>query len=344
MPETMSETMRHIIEVQLDRVRHESQALFNGHATEALHHAILEISGKLLRPRLLLLAAGYGIESASGTEQDAYDWSHARQAALAIEVAHVGTLYHDDIVDCSSSRRGIPSVHQRYGEKIAALGGAQLLMIADSLMNELPGPLAKAWGRAALRVADGQLRETERTGLFDLEKSTYLKITRLKTATLFELAADLGARIGKVPADEQNHLIRVGRNLGISFQLIDDLHDFVADPAAHRPSGNDLRERVYTLPVLIAAKNQDSAGNRLRQLLRDDGRPMSPRAEAEVRGLLLGNGAFDRAAEIAVEYRDMAIAAVRCLSPGHSRSELECLALTLTPPPELVGDHGGMLS
>ena len=105
--------------------------------------------GKLLRPRLVLLSAAHGTEKSRKV-----DWEVARRAALAIELAHVGTLYHDDLVDRSPSRRGIPAVHRRVGARMAAVGGAHLLMLANRIASQLPDTLARSWGNAALRVAD----------------------------------------------------------------------------------------------------------------------------------------------------------------------------------------------
>lgn len=210
-------------------------------AAAGIHQETLARGGKLLRPRIVLLIVAHAEERGARP-----DWACARRAALAIELAHVGTLYHDDLVDRSTTRRGVPAVHVRLGGRAASLGGAHLLTLANALAAGLPGSLPRHWGRAALHVADGQVRETERAGDPRASMADYHRVARRKTASLFELAARFGAEIGYLTASDAWAMLRFGTQYGLAFQLADDLDDFVTEAEFHRRAANDLRERLYT--------------------------------------------------------------------------------------------------
>ena len=315
------------VEAELGEMCAEALTLFE-RGTDAIHGSIFEPGGKLLRPRLLLLSASAGEP----------DWGRARRAALAIELLHTGTLYHDDVVDRSAERRGQPAVHRRLGEPAAAFGGAHLLCLGNLLAAEFPDPVARWWGRAMLDVAEGQLRETEHAGSLDLSPAAYERIARRKTATLFELAARIGAYLAGRPPAEQDAFRRFGADLGVAFQLLDDLDDFATQPGVHRPPATDVRERIYTLPVLFACAREDAKGRRLRVLLRDDGRPLAAPALAEACRLLAETGAFAAAAERARWYLDRAHGSLVALPASAARDALAALTSNLQPPnPVLIG-------
>jgi len=307
------------LDAELARVRAEGEELLRERRSWALHGDAYRSGGKFLRARLVLLAHFHAGETGGRT-----DLARARRAALAIELAHLGTLYHDDVVDRSPMRRGIPAVHVRLGVRAAALGGAHLLCLANALAAELPEPLGRRWGQAALHVANGQLRETEFSGDLDLDPEVYVRTAAHKTATLFELAASFGSLLGEAPQREQRNLLRFARHLGIAFQLFDDLYDFTTQSDHHRPPGNDLRERVYTLPVLYGVRDPYAASS-LRSLLRDDGQPLDEARVRRAQEILVSCGAFDRAFRRAADEREAAALALDDLHPSPAGEGLASL-------------------
>jgi len=329
----MSTEASRLVNNQIEHLQEDARSYFERSDTAHLHSLLFSAGGKFLRPRLAIACSGYG--EAQGRR---VEWELVRRAALAIELAHMGTLYHDDIVDRSATRRGVPAVHCRLGTRAAAIGGAHLLARANALVARLPDPLPRRWGIASSRIADGQLREIEQVGSFDLAVDSYLSIARRKTATLFELAAFFGGFLGGVPATDLAVLGRFAGHLGLAFQLFDDLHDFVSEPATHRYAGSDLRERVYTLPVLYGCARSDPAGARLRQLLRDDGRPVREDEINIILDLLASTGAFAAAARRASEERDLARVSLLRLRGVTERESFERL-LDLVAPPR-IPDRG----
>ncbi len=159
-----------------------------------LHLPILDSGGKMLRPRWTVLCAAVGEEIDGSPE-----WKTVRQAALAVELIHVGSLYHDDIVDRSPTRRGSPAAYKRHGNLVAALAGAHLLALGNQLAAGLPDRLRKCWGTAALRMANGQLSDTEHAGSFERSTEAYIHNAKRKTGSVFELAATFGTTLGKPP-------------------------------------------------------------------------------------------------------------------------------------------------
>ena len=328
---TDADRLREQVDRQLEEVREQADDLFRRTSTEVMHRAVFHAGGKLRRPRVVFVCAAHG--AALG---GAPDWSLVGRAALAIELAHVGSLYHDDMVDRSPTRRGVPTVHRRLGVRAGALGGAHLFVLANALFASLPDPLPRRWGAAALRFGDGQLRDTERARTLDFEVEDYLRIARRKTGTAFELATCFGGALGGAPAPEREALVSFGRRLGIAYQLFNDLDDFVTPAAQHRPPANDLRERVYTLPVLFGCARQDGVGGRLRELLRNDGRPLGENAATEVQEILLESGAFAEAIQCAIEHREAARTWLEHLARTPARELLEGLVASLEPPSRLV--------
>jgi len=312
------------VERQPGLLLEDARALFRASGTESIHQEMFEAGGKLLRPRVLLLSVAHG-ESTGGIAR----WELARRAALAIEVAHVGTLYHDDIVDRSPIRRGITAVHRRLGIRAASVGGAHLLSLGNAVFSCLPTHLVRRLGIAALREADGQLQEIERTGRFDVTPQEYIRIASKKTGSPFELAAFVGASLGGAGASDRSLLSRFGRQFGVAYQLFDDLDDFVVTAALHRPPLNDLRERVYTLPVLLGCAQPGALGQQLRELLRDDGRPLEYARATEVCELLRRGNAFEEAANRAIDERESARHWLELVSPSEPKESLGSLLARL---------------
>ncbi len=280
------------LEGELQELRGISRSLFSGCRTADLHSGVLEATGKLLRPRVLFLCALH-----AGDLGRTVEWEQARSAALAIELAHVGTLYHDDIVDRSDMRRDVPSIHREWGVRSATVGGTHLLMEANALVAGLDDPVPQWWGKAALDVSAGQIQEMELAGDLSIPVETFVAMVRRKTGALFRLAAKCGAWSGGV--SEIGVFAAAGSHMGAAFQLYDDLNDFADESPVARSRSTDLRNRTYSLPIQLAARSGTPQATELRSLLVDDGKPLSQESASRAVVLATEAGGFEQALDVA---------------------------------------------
>lgn len=221
---------------------------------------LIKAGGKRVRPALVLLSSHAGEPQRTSTDL----------AAAAIELVHLATLYHDDVIDETETRRGVPTAHSKWGTEVAVLAGDYLFACGSSLGAQAGGEVPGILASAIAAVCEGEIVET--AALNDPFRSVahYKETIRGKTATLFMAACDLGAATSGVTEAERGALASYGVNLGLAFQVIDDLLDFVGDPAliGKRP-GTDLKEGVFTAPLLLACERDPSLAARLEAGERD---------------------------------------------------------------------------
>jgi octaprenyl-diphosphate synthase len=203
--------------------------------------------GKRLRPALLYLTSG------GSTEKALYP-------ALAVELIHAATLLHDDVVDESPTRRGIETVNHKWNNLVSVLMGDYLFAKAFGLLVQSNLPeIMGVFARATERVSIGELNQVFYTGNFDIAEDTYIDIIADKTASLFACSAEAGAL-----CSGQNHYARAllkdfGENLGLAFQITDDLLDLVGETTkTGKTPGSDIREGWVTLPLIYALRNGGS--------------------------------------------------------------------------------------
>lgn len=216
---------------------------------------LTQAMGKGARAKLLLTAA-------MDPEQNVPD--SAIKAAAAIEILHMATLVHDDVIDAAPLRRGIETVQQKFGQKRAVICGDYLLCMSVSLLTTIEYTedrkdyaLVPRVSRALSHICRGEYLQYQNNGNMDLDMFTYLKIISGKTAALFYISASIGGLLGG--EDEQNirMLGRFGQYLGLVFQIIDDCKDYEFNEAAAQKSvGNDLVGGVVTLPLIMALRNE----------------------------------------------------------------------------------------
>jgi heptaprenyl diphosphate synthase len=251
--------------------------------TETSRH-LVEAGGKRFRPLLVLLASHFGNPQAPGIPA----------AAVVCELTHLGTLYHDDVMDEATMRRGAQSANSRWGNTIAILTGDFLFARASDLLADLGPECVRIQARTFERLCTGQIRETVGPSEHDDPLEHYMQVVADKTGSLIATCARFGSMLGG--ADEQvvDQLTRFGERIGIAFQLSDDLLDVAStsDESGKTP-GTDLREGVPTLPVLHALASTDPADARLQELL---GAPLIDDAlHAEALALLRAHPAMDQA-------------------------------------------------
>jgi heptaprenyl diphosphate synthase len=219
---------------------------------------LLGAGGKRLRPTLAL-AAGY---AASGAGDQVSD--DVVTGAASVELVHLGSLYHDDVIDEAETRRGVPSVNARWSNIVAILAGDYLLAQASSLAASLGADVAGLLAATIGELCRGQVLELQH--LFDPERSeeSYLSAIEGKTASLMATACRIGGMVSGVSADTLDALTQFGHHLGMCFQVVDDVLDVTrTDAELGKPAGNDVHEGVYTLPVIYAVASSEE----LRSLL-----------------------------------------------------------------------------
>jgi len=214
---------------------------------------LLGAGGKRLRPTLAL-CAGYAARGAGAPATP-----DAVTGGAAVELVHLGSLYHDDVIDEAETRRGVPSVNARWSNIVAILAGDFLLAQASSLAASLGAGVAALLAATIGELCRGQVLELQH--LFDVERSeeAYLSSIEGKTASLMATACRIGGMVSDVSADSLDALTQFGHHLGMCFQVVDDVLDVTRTEAElGKPTGNDVHEGVYTLPVIYAlAKSTD---------------------------------------------------------------------------------------
>ena len=212
--------------------------------------------GKRIRPAVLLMASRLG----------GYSGDRAVLYAAVVEFIHTATLVHDDIIDDSDLRRGRLAVHSRWGNDITVLLGDYLYIKSMAMAlthDELE--IIRLLCDVTLRMIEGELYQLTKNGDADITEDEHFDIIRRKTAYLFGGCAQIGGMLGKVNAEREQALREYGFNLGIAFQLVDDLLDFTGDAhAVGKPIGSDLREGKVTLPLIhLLRQSNDGLGSRI---------------------------------------------------------------------------------
>lgn len=265
---------------------------------------LIGAGGKRLRPALTLASAW-----AAGFDAT----PDVLQGGVSVELVHLGSLYHDDVMDEATSRRGVESVNARWGNLIAILAGDFLLAraseIAASLGTEVAGLLATTIGR----LCEGQVGELKTA--FDVSRTeeSYLTSIAGKTASLMAAACRIGALTAGMDRHWVDALTRYGHAFGMVFQVRDDVLDVVGtEEALGKPAGQDLVEGVYSLPVIFALADPE-AGPELRALL---GRPLNPPERDKARAIVRSTTAIAAALDQARRHADRAAEAMEALPPG----------------------------
>lgn len=256
--------------------------------TEIAQH-LLAAGGKRYRPLLAQVAAELG----SHTGGDSVE------AGVSVELVHLGSLYHDDVIDEAETRRGMTSVNQNWSNTVAILAGDFLLARASEIAAPLGEEAVALIARTYATLCEGQVRELIYTDSLDHGPDGYYAVIGGKTASLIRTSARLGAITGDAPSDTVEAISDWAWEMGMVFQITDDVLDLVAsDEFLGKPAGSDIGEGTFTLPVLHAA--QGPHGPEVRSLLAD-GRPYSREAIERVIDITVDGGWVDRVLDEAVD-------------------------------------------
>ncbi|WP_343906860.1 polyprenyl synthetase family protein [Nocardioides aquiterrae] len=286
-----------------------------GFVTETASH-LMSAGGKRFRPLLVLLAAETG---------DRADSDEVVTAACVVELTHLASLYHDDVMDEAELRRGADAAHSRWGNHVAILTGDWLFSRSSELTARLGPEAVRIQAETFTRLVEGQILETVTPGPGEDPLAHYLEVVAGKTGSLIATSARYGARFGGATPEVEEALTAYGEIVGSAFQLSDDILDIASDSGeSGKTPGTDLREGVPTLPVLMARAANDPADARLIELL--DGDLTDDDRHAEVLDLLRKHPALDEARAYVVTRAQEAKAQLAVVPPGPVRDALEAFA------------------
>ena len=300
----------------LDRVEealHKAVATDVEFIAEPVRHS-LAAGGKRFRPLLTLLAAHFGDPAAFGVVE----------AAVVVELTHLATLYHDDVMDESPVRRGAATANARWGNTVAILTGDYLFSRASDIISDLGPEAVRIESRTFSRLVTGQIRETRGAVPGEDPVPHYLQVLDEKTASLIATSARFGAMFSGASPQVVEGVQRYGEIVGVAFQLSDDVLDIAsaADESGKTP-GQDLREGISTLPALYALRSPDT-DPRLRELLSG---PLTDDARhAEALELLRSSAALVEARETTAGYASRARDVLAELPDLPARDGLAALA------------------
>ena len=278
---------------------------------------LVAAGGKRIRPALTAASA-----LAGGAEVT----DDVISGGIAVELVHIGSLYHDDVMDEADSRRGVQSVNARWGNLTAIIAGDFLLAkaseIAAALGTEVAGLLAQTIGR----LCEGQVGELRTAFDTTRTEEAYLSSIAGKTASLTASACRIGGIVAGLPRTHIDALTEFGHAFGMVFQIRDDCLDVTAtDEELGKPSGQDLVEGTYSLPV-IRALAMPEVGDELRPLL---GRPLDHPEMEKARAIIRASGAVDDALRLADTYANAAAAALAPLEQHPAAGALAAAGHTL---------------
>ena len=299
---------------QLEEVRQaiREKARSDDSEVQASVGQLLESNGKMLRPAFVILASRFG--SPAG--------DRIQRIAAAIEMLHMATLAHDDIIDNAALRRGVATLHALRGPRTAVLVGDWLFascfsMVADFAAVENSGALS----HIVARICGSEVSQSADRNRLSTSIRRYLRRIAGKTAALFALSFHVGAQESGCPPEVCSRLRRLGYCLGMGFQIIDDILDFEG-PGAHtgKPTGRDLAEGIYTLPTILGLRNDDG---RLEAVLSRG--PRSRRALGRAALLIEQRGGIRAARTIAEHYTERSRRELQRLPRGEARAVLEAV-------------------
>ncbi|MBM3818797.1 MAG: polyprenyl synthetase family protein [Acidimicrobiia bacterium] len=279
----------------------------------AIGNYVKDSGGKRIRPAVLLMAA----------RMAGYTGERAVLYASVIEFIHTATLVHDDIIDEAELRRGREAAHTRWGNHLTVLFGDFLYLKSMSLaLTQDSLEIIRLLCDVTLRIVEGEIYQLTKTGVVDLSEEEHFDIVRRKTAYLFAGCAKIGGMLGPTTREQQEALWEYGFNIGMAFQIVDDLLDFTGEEVAlGKPVGGDLREGKMTLPVIHLLSRGDGVAETLvRKVMRD--RDITIDEWREIRSMLSKSRSIDYAYSTAVEFVEGAKKALHAFPPDPARDAL----------------------
>lgn len=282
--------------------------------------------GKFLRPALFWLFA-----SLQG-QPTPPDRERLIKIATSLEVLHLATLIHDDVIDDSATRRGQVTIQARFGKDVAVYSGDYLFTVFFDLLTETmaDSPYLRTNARTMHRILTGELGQMATRYSLDQAILSYLRNVNGKTAALFTLAAAEGAHFGGADQRTVTRAKRIGQNIGIAFQILDDILDYDRPEELNKPVLVDLTTGVYSLPILLALQKDPTELTPLLQ----KGRALTAADLQRVRQLVIAQGGLTAARELATRFTTKALAGLALMPAGPAQRLLTRVTRQLLKRPQ----------
>jgi octaprenyl-diphosphate synthase len=287
----------------------------NNGLLDKISHYIIKRKGKQMRPMFVFLASKLN----GGVTQSTYN------AASLIELLHTATLVHDDVVDDAQTRRGFFSINALWKNKIAVLVGDYLLSRGLLLsVDNGEFDLLRVVSTAVKEMSEGELLQQEKSRLLNITEEVYYKIITQKTASLIAACCAAGAIAAKTSKEEIEKMHEFGINVGMAFQIKDDLFDYGFGKNIGKPTGIDIQEKKMTLPLIYALKNSDKAKQRelLNIVKNHNTNPIKVKALLDT---VVQSGGIEYTMKKMEEFRDKALQILHTFPPNEARLSLEML-------------------
>ncbi|MFY9262691.1 MAG: polyprenyl synthetase family protein [Actinomycetaceae bacterium] len=317
---TMASELTHALE-KVEDLLHETSNVDDLMVAGAVTH-LTRAGGKRLRPALCLLTARLGPNSLS---PEVYD------AAVLVELTHIATLYHDDVMDEAPLRRGVPSAHYLYGNSSAILAGDVLFARASSIAAKLGPEAVRLHAETFERLCLGQLQETIGPSAEEDPIAHYINVLAGKTGSLIASSGRYGVMFSGGSRELADDIAQYGEKVGVAFQIADDVIDLVSDPeVTGKTPGTDLLEGVPTMPTLLLRKHRaegtlDQAGEEILDFLETKNLNEGDNL-AQVVGMLRAHSVVEETRALAHQWIDEAVDHLANVPEGEVKQALELFA------------------
>ncbi|MBP1969611.1 heptaprenyl diphosphate synthase [Virgibacillus natechei] len=277
---------------------------------------LLQAGGKRIRPVFVLLSGKLGN----------FDLNRIKTAAVSLELIHMATLVHDDVIDDSTLRRGKPTIKHLYDNRVAMYTGDYILASAlEEITTIKDANIHRLLAQTIVEVCIGEIEQIKEKYNWDQELRHYLRRIKRKTALLIATSCKLGAIVSGLPEDQANKLYKYGYYIGMSYQIIDDVLDFTStSKELGKPSGNDLLQGNVTLPVLYAMQDR-SFNNLIRETFSNPENVVEEDMEAVLSGLQKTN-AIERSYNLSDLYLQKALNALEEVPDQKAKQTLQDIA------------------
>jgi len=297
-----------LIEKELEEtIQAESQLLRQA----SLH--LLKAGGKRIRPVFVLLGGKFGN----------YDINVIKNVAVSLELIHMASLVHDDVIDDAELRRGQPTIKAKWDNRIAMYTGDYIFARALELMTKIDNPLAhQILSDTIVELSVGEIEQIKDKYNFEQNLRNYLLRIKRKTALLIAASCQLGAVVSGVPEKDHRKLYRFGYYVGMSFQITDDVLDFTGtEKELGKPAGGDLLQGNITLPVLYAMEDEQ-----IRTKIMSVHENMDRQELDEILKMIQGSGAIEKSLNLSDRYLDKALSILGELPPNKAKKSLQDIA------------------
>lgn len=283
---------------------------------------LMTTGGKMLRPLLLMIGSKLGKKSHKLEDE-------LLKLATAVETIHLATLIHDDIIDQSQMRRGKESIQAKYGQSYAVYMGDYLLSQCFLMLThlDLEKDQAISLAKVVTRICVGDMKQNQMRYKLDVSPYQYIKMVSGKTAALISIALSSGAHYAKAKEEHVKLLGRIGYEVGMAFQLIDDILDYEGDMVTvGKEVQVDIGRGYYSMPIIYALQSEEDHVESLKNLLGED---LSEETLEEVFNIVVESGGLRKTKDLALRYNDRAMALVQQLPAGETKVILESLIPSL---------------